>query len=288
MSGISLPQESKSQPMEINWSAIRCLLLALSLSTPARAGLVLTFDEAVPGTIADVNAIGTGFTHRLPGSGGSLGDNDPSLQLQASQGRLLMYSTQTDINGGVNLGYLEAPGTFLPGVGTSDIRVVSVFRDVFVPNGSDQLELYAGTSASSVLRAGVHDGYQFIFTENYGAGDYSPFATGAFAFSPGDSLMLMLSRTNGLWQLSWENLTTNATGSSPWYSLAWLNSSPDLYVGILASNPRSANSFLATVDYFSVSVVPEIDPTTGGSALSLVAGVLAMIEQRRRRAMLST
>ena len=31
------------------------------------------------------------------------------------------------------------------------------------------------------------------------------------------------------------------------------------------------------------SSVPEIDPATGGSALSLVAGVLAMIEQRRRR-----
>ncbi|MCY3014403.1 MAG: hypothetical protein NT171_06820 [Planctomycetota bacterium] len=34
------------------------------------------------------------------------------------------------------------------------------------------------------------------------------------------------------------------------------------------------------------SGVPEIDPATGGSALSLVAGVLAIIEQRRRRAML--
>lgn len=30
--------------------------------------------------------------------------------------------------------------------------------------------------------------------------------------------------------------------------------------------------------------VPEIDPATGGSAISLIAGVLAMIEQRRRRA----
>jgi formylglycine-generating enzyme required for sulfatase activity len=36
----------------------------------------------------------------------------------------------------------------------------------------------------------------------------------------------------------------------------------------------------------SPSGVPEIDPATGGSALSLVAGVLAMIEQRRRRATL--
>ncbi len=36
------------------------------------------------------------------------------------------------------------------------------------------------------------------------------------------------------------------------------------------------------------SSVPEIDPATGGSALSLVAGVLAMIEQRRRRRGLAT
>jgi hypothetical protein len=37
----------------------------------------------------------------------------------------------------------------------------------------------------------------------------------------------------------------------------------------------------------TVAPVPEIDPATGGSALSLVVGVLAMIEQRRRRATLS-
>ncbi len=30
--------------------------------------------------------------------------------------------------------------------------------------------------------------------------------------------------------------------------------------------------------------VPEIDPATGGSAISLITGVLAVIEQRRRRA----
>lgn len=38
----------------------------------------------------------------------------------------------------------------------------------------------------------------------------------------------------------------------------------------------------------SPSSVPEIDPATGGSVLSLVAGVLAMIEQRRRRRGLTT
>jgi len=33
----------------------------------------------------------------------------------------------------------------------------------------------------------------------------------------------------------------------------------------------------------TLNTVPEIDPATGSSALSLVAGVLAMVEQRRRR-----
>jgi hypothetical protein len=41
-----------------------------------------------------------------------------------------------------------------------------------------------------------------------------------------------------------------------------------------------------TIGTATPSAVPEIDPATGGSALSLVAGVLAMIEQRRRRATL--
>ena len=41
-----------------------------------------------------------------------------------------------------------------------------------------------------------------------------------------------------------------------------------------------------TVNAVTTSGVPEIDPATGGSALSLVAGLLAMIEQRRRRATL--
>lgn len=53
-------------------------------------------------------------------------------------------------------------------------------------------------------------------------------------------------------------------------------------------NDRFAEFFPSPLDgsviaTASPSSVPEIDPATGGSALSLVAGVLAMIEQRRRR-----
>jgi hypothetical protein len=44
-----------------------------------------------------------------------------------------------------------------------------------------------------------------------------------------------------------------------------------------------SNNGVWTIGTATSSAVPEIDPATGSSALSLVAGVLAMVEQRRRR-----
>jgi hypothetical protein len=55
----------------------------------------------------------------------------------------------------------------------------------------------------------------------------------------------------------------------------------DIGLMVISSNTDQAATFTIVA-----SSVPEIDPATGGSALSLVAGVLAMIEQRRRRATL--
>jgi len=46
-----------------------------------------------------------------------------------------------------------------------------------------------------------------------------------------------------------------------------------------------SNNGVWTIGTATSSAVPEIDPATGGSALSLVAGVLAMVEQRRRRSL---
>ena len=78
--------------------------------------------------------------------------------------------------------------------------------------------------------------------------------------------------------LNWGTVsTTTHTGdgfvSGGWASSdsgsSWFSDSPTYKMSILAANS-----------------VPEIDPATGSSALSVVAGVLAMIEQRRRRATL--
>ena len=54
-------------------------------------------------------------------------------------------------------------------------------------------------------------------------------------------------------------------------------------VGFSSSTYSPSNNGVLTIGTATPSAVPEIDPATGSSALSLVAGVLAMVEQRRRR-----
>ena len=72
--------------------------------------------------------------------------------------------------------------------------------------------------------------------------------------------------------INWDYNLNTYNGQAPAPSNKW-NSNPS---GQYVDNKWSIAS--------RPGPVPEIDPATGGSALSIVAGVLAMIEQRRRRA----
>jgi hypothetical protein len=56
--------------------------------------------------------------------------------------------------------------------------------------------------------------------------------------------------------------------------------------GVYASGSTIYAATTGGLSIGTIAAVPEIDPATSVSALSLVAGVLAMIEQRRRRATL--
>ena len=78
--------------------------------------------------------------------------------------------------------------------------------------------------------------------------------------------------TRGLRGGDWGYLAFDVSSSRSYLTVTWLE---NIRIGFRLASPVSA------------SAVPEIDPATGSSAISLVAGVLAMIEQRRRRAALS-
>ena len=83
-------------------------------------------------------------------------------------------------------------------------------------------------------------------------------------------------------QLRWTN-----NGSQSVYKASWAN--VDMWLSEEDNSTvysPSSGGVWTLASGGTPSGVPEIDPATGGSALSLVAGVLAMIEQRRRRATL--
>jgi hypothetical protein len=247
----------------------------------------LTFNSPVPDTLNDANGIGTGFTHRLPGTGSALPANDPNMDLVTAPGKLRLTSTHADINqppyGGTgnNLPILEAPGSYVPGIEDKDVVVKAIFEDVGVPNGSDQLLLYAGVNENRVIRAGIHAGNVFIISANNGAGDINTF--GALnAFSTGDDIEVTLSRRSGLWSLSWNNLTTLGTGSLPGVSFPSLDAEPDLYFGVHAANAGSEQSFSAQIDDFSVTCVPEPSTSVLIATSFLAMGVRRFTPRRLR------
>ncbi|MDZ4658436.1 MAG: hypothetical protein SH868_12735, partial [Bythopirellula sp.] len=177
-------------------------LLVCLFAVSAKADVFLGFDAPTPGTISDTNGLGTGFTHRLPGTGTALPANDPNMDLLGDPGSLLLTSTRADINQTNvirNLPILEAPGVLLTNLGSKDIYITALFHDVRVPNSSDQLALYAGVSSEKVLRTSMHPQNLYVFTENFGAGDVNTLS-GANSFAPGDDIQLSLNRVSGKWQ----------------------------------------------------------------------------------------
>jgi len=144
------------------------------------------------------------------------------------------------------------------------------------------------TDASAVtawnLTATKDGSPSYLFANN--AGDPSKFLGGTLEATSSKLLL----HTNGNFSLY--------SKSTPLYSyLFWQNARVSFfgtnskYRAAIEEDPLWDTSAFSPVDgsawvLGTTSAVPEIDPATGGSALSLVAGVLAMIEQRRRRATL--
>lgn len=243
-----------------NEITLRSLIATLAFACATCFGATLNFDSPRPGTILDSNGLGVGFTHRLPGTGFDLPASDPNMNLQSQPGRLALRSTHTDLNhfpgNTPPLGIFEAPGLYLQNILGQNISMSALFRNVRVPNGSDQLMIYAGTTSSNVLRSGVHNQNIFTFTGNQGTGDQNTLLSPLGAFADGDDLRLTLSRIKGEWQLAWTNLTNpQASGAGPKIPVPWLDGESNLYVGVLAANPGTQTPFVGEVDSFSASVL---------------------------------
>jgi hypothetical protein len=255
---------------------------------------VLTFSPGtdVPGTIQDAYGHGTGFTDRLPGTGGTITAWDPNLDMAAHPGYLTITSAPGFLAEGIGLEGLEAYGLHMRNVGENDITVQAKFRGINLATQSDHLGLYVGTSSSQYVRAALHyettqnAGHQYLLSSKgsvhpTGYDEWVNSTVPPEIYSNGDEIRLTLSRTSGNWWMSWADVTNGTTGTSPLFTIADVSGMQDLYVGITYASPRGSSQ-TSEVEYFSVSTVPE--PSTFVMFAVGAIGLAAYAWRKRRAA----
>jgi hypothetical protein len=207
--------------------------------------LALDFRKPVPGSLRDVNGLGTGLTHRLPGTGRRLLADDANLRLDTELGQLELTTTNTDINRQVGLDVGEYLGLRLSDLGftgAEDFAVTVTLPNIPALKTVGQFGLYAGARSDRNIRGGlisrVEPGqYTLFLVNNNGGRDADSHFLGLL--STGDDLRVTLKRTAGKFALVVENLTTGSSSTLAIRHPDFLDGERDLYVGLFGANTRS-------------------------------------------------
>jgi ferric-dicitrate binding protein FerR (iron transport regulator) len=206
----------------------------------------LTFDHPADG-IRDSAGVGTGLTHRLPGTGLWLDEDDENLRLIPDEGRLELTTTNSDLNTQFRLRRGEYLGLRLLDLGftgTEDFEVSATFPAIPALEFVGQFGLYAGTGSDRTIRGGL------LSSQRQEAGQYTQFLvnnpdgrdTDLFKvglLTTGTDLRMTLRRQAGQYTLTVENLTAGGTSTLSTRHPAFLDGERDLYVGLFGANTQS-------------------------------------------------
>ena len=143
---------------------------------------------------------------------------------------------------------------------------------------NDQISSYSWTATSGTTSFGGSGNGNFTGLVTSGTGTAHLDATLTSLNLP-DTTAFQLNSNPYVGVLYWRN---NLSSSSDYYA-ATSGGGPQFRSSTYSPTVGSAWTIGTNAAPPAPSNVPEIDPATGSSALSLAAGVLAMIEQRRRR-----
>ena len=222
--------------------------------------LALDFRSPRPSTLLDAAGLGTGFTHRLPGTGGGLLANDPNWKLSASDGRFELTATASDLNTRFRLEEAEFPGICLSELGFTgkeDFEVAVTLQDIPKMDFVGQFGVYAGTSNNWAIRGGLVSqrepaSYRQFAVNTRDGRDKDSYFVGLG--NPGDDIRIQLNRTGGKYTMSVENRTSGATSSLSIRHPDFLDGHSDLTVGIFAADPRGMNHKAVHFGAFSATV----------------------------------
>jgi len=226
---------------------------------PVARTLILDFREPRPGTLADIAGTGTGFTHRLSGTGSGHPGKDPNLIL-APGGGLDVTATGSDLNTRFRLDQAEFPGVRLADLGftgAEDFEVSVAVADVPAMAFVGQFGVYAGTSAEWTVRGGLvsqraPDSFRQFVVNTRDGRDKDAYFVGLGA--PGDDLRIRLARTGGKFSMAVENRTSGATSTLAIRHPEFLDGWADLTAGVFACDPRGKDHKAVRFREFSATV----------------------------------
>ncbi len=239
--------------------------------------LSLNFLSSINGTIPDSAGQGTGFTTRLPGTGAPITGNDPNLTLNTDGGTLQVSAGATE--------YIGVPLSSVGVTSSEDFSVSLPLANVQYPNASDQAGIFIGTSGTQVFRGGIANlaGTPFAFSaQTNGSGDSNIQSIAGLAPSPGDNIVLTLSRASGVYSLQLNNLTTPAkSGSIPITQPAFLTGVSGLVAGAFVVGPtETLQGFSITGPAQTVvsattitTLTSSANPSTVGNSITLTTVV---------------
>jgi FecR protein len=220
----------------------------------------LDFRSAIPNSLRDRDGRGIGLTHRLPGTGESLLQNDANLRLDVKRGALELTTTRSDINTQVGMGLGEYLGVALSDLGftgTEDFAVSATIPNIPGLQSVGQFGLYAGSRSDQNIRGGLispaePDRYTLFLVNNDGGRDKDLYEVGLM--STGDDLRLTLRRVAGFYSLLVENLTRKSASTLSISHPTHLDGVRDVYVGVFGANAQSDVRKTLTIKEIDVRV----------------------------------
>jgi hypothetical protein len=208
--------------------------------------LRLKFDQAVDGTIRDRAGLGTGFVHRLPGTGAGFPDQDGNLRLNRNQSQLELTTTNSYLNTQFKFDQVEYFGVRLADfgfTGKEDFAAAVTIHNIPALEVVGQFGLYAGAKSDRSIRGGLighmEPGQYTQFLVNNDKGVDTPDISKVGLLSTGTDLRLTFKRTGGKYSLTVENLTEGSTSTLTIRHPDFLDAENDLYVGLFGANTQS-------------------------------------------------
>ncbi len=207
--------------------------------------LALDFQRPIDGTLCDATGLGTGLTHRLPGTGKRLKVNDENLLLNSASNQLELTTTNSDLNTQYKLEqgeYLGIKLTDLGFTGSEDFALTVVVPNIPALQKVGQFGLYAGVRSDRNIRGGLlsrkePEQYRQFLVQNQSGKDAPPHFVGLT--TPGDDLRLTLRREGKQYSLTVENLTNANSTILTMPQPAYLEGQVDMYVGFFGANTQS-------------------------------------------------